>query len=148
MEVGGSWLIHTRQYLRNSILDHATIGIDATAVELTNALISVRRASLIGADLFHRLGSGQPLGTELKEFVPLRPDALAGEHASLMSPLVTSDSNETELTGHQRDVALDFEQSNKRGLLLIGVEARSPAWSRQTRQTNPSVTNVGAHSDM
>jgi len=100
VEVGGSWLIHVRQYLRNSILDHATIGIDATAVELTNALIPVGRASLIGADSLHCLGSAQPLGTQFEEFIPLRPDTLASEYTSLMSPLVTSDSNEAQLTGN------------------------------------------------
>ncbi len=148
VEVGGSWLFHVRQYLRISILDHAAVGVEATAVEPTNALVPVGCTSLVGADPLHRLGPGQPLGTELEEFVPLCPDALAGEHTGLMSPLVTSDSNEAKLMGHQRDVALDLEQSKEGGLLLIGVEARSPARSRQTRQMDPSITNVGAHSDM
>jgi hypothetical protein len=100
VEVGGSWLFHVRQYLRISILDHPTVGVKATAVELTNILVPIGGTSLIGADPLHRLGSGQPLGTELKEFVPLRLDALAGGYTGLMNPLVTSDSNKAKLTRH------------------------------------------------
>jgi len=100
VEVGGSWLFHVRQYPRISILDHATIGIDATAVELTNALVPVGRASLISDNSLHRLDSAQPFGTQLEKFIPLRLDALTSEHTGMMSPLVTSDSNEAQLTSH------------------------------------------------